>query len=82
VAVAVAAEMASNAPTLSFGGVFDPPLGNSANMIVSQNATRKRNRMLCPVVWPHCRRYQQGLKRRCAAPGAFCACSMEISHAF
>jgi len=28
--------MASNAPTLSFGGVFDPPLGNSANMIVAK----------------------------------------------
>jgi hypothetical protein len=35
--------------TLSFGDGVDPPLGSNANMMVSQNATRKTNRMICPV---------------------------------
>jgi hypothetical protein len=36
--------------TLTFGVGCDPPLGNNARITVSQNAIRKRNRMICPQV--------------------------------
>jgi hypothetical protein len=47
VTVALAADMASIALTLSFGVGCEPPLGSNARMTVSQNAIRKRNRMRC-----------------------------------
>jgi hypothetical protein len=47
VTVAFAASMASMALTVSFGVGWDPPLGSNARMTVSQNAIRKRNRMIC-----------------------------------
>jgi hypothetical protein len=51
VTVAVAADMASMALTLTFGVVCDPPLGNNTRTTASQNAIRTRKRMT-PALYP------------------------------
>ncbi len=48
VTVALAAVMASSALTLIFGVGCDPALGSSTRTTVSQNAIRKRNRIVRP----------------------------------
>src|SRR5712671_6217476 len=66
VTVALAADMASSALTLPPLGVgCEPPLGSSTKMTVSQNAIRKRNRMI-PVPIPAAvgRRMDTSLARR------------------
>jgi hypothetical protein len=86
VTVAFAADTASMALTLTFGVGCDPALGSNARMTVSQNAIRKRNRMLrfrlgcCSAYCGRC--YQRQLKCWFVAPNAFCRYSARINNGF
>jgi hypothetical protein len=86
VTVAFAADTASMALTLTFGVGCDPALGSNARMTVSQNAIRKRNRMLrfrlgcCSAYCGPC--YQRQLKCWFVAPNAFCRYSARINSGF